>query len=37
MNNRKPAIYLKRKFDDFLLAWKANERRFPLIVKGARK
>lgn len=34
---KKPEIYLKRKFDAFLLAWKANPRRLPLIIKGARQ
>lgn len=37
MNGRKPEIYLKRKLDDFLVAWKANEQRLPLIIKGARQ
>ena len=37
MNDRKPEIYLKRKFDDTLVKWKANPRRLPLIVKGARQ
>lgn len=37
MNDRKPEIYLKRKFDDTLLEWKANPRRLPLIIKGARQ
>lgn len=30
-------LYLKRKFDDFLVAWKENPRHLPLIVKGARQ
>ena len=34
---KKPKIYLKRKFDAFLLDWKANPRRLPLIIKGARQ
>ena len=34
---KKPEIYLKRKFDAFLLDWKANPRRLPLIIKGARQ
>ena len=29
--------YLKRKIDDFLLKWKSNDDRKPLIVKGARQ
>lgn len=28
---------LKRKIDDFLLDWKNNKDRLPLIVKGARQ
>lgn len=34
---KKPEIYLKRKFDAFLLDWKVNPRRLPLIIKGARQ
>ena len=34
---RKPELYLKRKFDDFLVEWKSNPRRLPLIIKGARQ
>ena len=30
-------MYLKRKVDDFLAAWKADENRKPLIVKGSRQ
>ena len=30
-------IYLKRKIDDFLLKWKADNDRKPLIVKGRRQ
>lgn len=30
-------MYLKRKLDDFLLEWKKNADRKPLIVKGARQ
>ena len=29
--------YLKRKIDDFLLKWKGDENRKPLIVKGCRQ
>ena len=29
------AMYLHRKIDDFLKAWKKNKNRFPLIVWGA--
>ena len=28
---------LKRKIDDYLINWKENEERLPLIVKGARQ
>ena len=28
---------LKRKIDDYLISWKANNDRMPLIVKGARQ
>lgn len=30
-------MYLKRKIDDYLLEWKANENRKPLIIKGPRQ
>ena len=30
-------MYLKRKIDDFLLNWKKNENKMPLIIKGARQ
>ncbi|MBQ9210550.1 MAG: ATP-binding protein [Clostridia bacterium] len=30
-------MYLKRKVDDFLAAWKAEESRKPLIIKGSRQ
>lgn len=30
-------MYIKRKFDDFLLEWKSDPDRLPLIVKGARQ
>lgn len=30
-------MYLHRKADDFLLNWKANPNRLPLIVRGARQ
>ena len=30
-------IYLKRKIDDFLLTWKSDPKRKPLIVKGCRQ
>ncbi|MBR3306365.1 MAG: ATP-binding protein [Lachnospiraceae bacterium] len=30
-------MYLKRKIDDFLLAWKADPERNPLLIKGARQ
>ena len=29
--------YLRRKIDDFLLKWKSDEDRKPLIVKGCRQ
>jgi predicted AAA+ superfamily ATPase len=31
------AMYLKRKIDEFLVQWKNNKARLPLIVKGARQ
>lgn len=37
MNIKKPELYLRRKFDDFLTNWKADPRHLPLIVKGARQ
>lgn len=37
MSLKKPELYLKRKFDDFLVRWKDNPRHLPLIVKGARQ
>ena len=37
MKAEKPIIYLRRKFDSVLCAWKAREDRLPLIVKGARQ
>lgn len=30
-------MYLKRKIDEYLIKWKANENRKPLIVKGPRQ
>ena len=30
-------IYLKRKIDDFLIRWKSNPDKKPLIIKGARQ
>lgn len=30
-------FYIKRKFDDYLLNWKADVNHLPLIVKGARQ
>ena len=30
-------MYLKRKIDDYLLEWKKNMDRLPLIIKGARQ
>ena len=27
---------LRRKIDDYLIEWKKNENRLPLIIKGAR-
>ena len=30
-------MYLKRKIDAYLLAWKRREDRLPLIIKGARQ
>ena len=37
MKRKKPVVFLKRKFESFLEAWKANPDRLPLIVKGARQ
>lgn len=37
MKAKKPALYLRRKFDATLRDWKAREDRLPLIVKGARQ
>ena len=37
MKNKKPQLYLRRKFDDVLLNWKVRDDRLPLIVKGARQ
>lgn len=31
------SMYLKRKIDEYLLEWKKNEERLPLIIKGARQ
>ena len=30
-------MYIKRKIDNFLISWKNNSDRKPLIVKGARQ
>lgn len=30
-------MYLKRKIDDFLMKWRENPDRLPLIVKGSRQ
>ena len=30
-------MYLKRKIDSYLMEWKANENRKPLIIKGPRQ
>ena len=30
-------LYLKRKIDTYLIQWKKNVERSPLIVKGARQ
>ena len=37
MKAKIPILYLRRKFDAFLLEWKAREEHLPLIVKGARQ
>ena len=37
MKAKSPILYLRRKFDAFLLKWKAREDHLPLIVKGARQ
>jgi len=34
---KKPEIFIERKIESQLLAWKANPNRLPLIVKGARQ
>ena len=30
-------LYLKRKIDDYLINWKSNDDRKPLIIKGCRQ
>ncbi len=30
-------MYFRRKIDEYLLEWKKNEERLPLIIKGARQ
>lgn len=30
-------VRLKRKIDDFLINWKNDKNRYPLIIKGARQ
>ena len=37
MKDKRPALYLRRKFDAFLKNWKTREDRLPLIIKGARQ
>ena len=37
MKNKKPLIFLRRKFMDVLQRWKSRDDRLPLIVKGARQ
>jgi predicted AAA+ superfamily ATPase len=37
MKSKKPEIYIERKFDKTLLAWKSRDNRLPLIVEGARQ
>ena len=37
MKQKKPEIFIERKIESQLLAWKANPNRLPLIVKGARQ
>lgn len=37
MNCKSPKLYLKRRFDRFLVDWKANPQHLPLIIKGARQ
>ena len=34
MMNKKPEIYLERKFDAYLAEWKSRGDRLPLIIKG---
>lgn len=37
MKLKKPQLYLDRKLDEILVAWKENPRHLPLIIKGARQ
>ncbi len=37
MKHLKPEVFLDRKLESLLIAWKANKHRLPLIVKGARQ
>ena len=37
MSNKKPEIYLERKFDTYLAEWKSRDDRLPLIITGARQ
>jgi len=37
VKSKKPYLYLKRKFDDYLIRWKSREDRLPLIIEGARQ
>lgn len=37
MNGKNPELYLKRRFDCYLVDWKANPKHLPLIIKGARQ
>ena len=34
---KKPVLYLRREFDEFLQRWRAREDRLPLVLKGARQ
>ena len=37
MKRKQPSLWLERKFDKTLLAWKERKDRLPLIVEGARQ
>ena len=37
MRGEKMALFLHRKIDDYLIEWKKNKDRLPLIIRGARQ